>query len=914
MDGLKGGVVVSNWSGELSDGAVLLTVNQRLSRHHMQLYQSWQLQAGNKWWETPAILPFRSWMSDLHKQSVSMGLSELSLMPALLVQQAWRNIIDDDHSLHLLDPAGAARSALRSWELSCVWKCYNREDHYLSADQFAWQRWMLRYRAWLEQQSAIDDALLADELVHVLNKASRAQLDVLLPTCLILDGFLQLPTQLADLAERVRACGTNVNVHRPTATAVVHENIYSDEESELLSIAAQMRSELEHAPNQSLGLVIPDLQQRRDAVVRAFERIFYPTRSPAEIRKERTAYEISLGQPLGEQPVVAAALLLLRLSASTINADELSFVLLTPYCTAAVAEMRRREQLDRRLRDKRIRSLNLAQFSTELYKGSRLKPALDELGKRRKLKSTTLTDWANRFSVWLEILGWPGKSIDTEEYQAVSAWLECLDDMQLLDSGKSVRFDNAMAQLKTLTTERVFQLETPPTPIQVMGRLESHGLEFDCLWVAGLDTEQWPPPGSPSAFLSFTEQKACNIPDSSAALRLALAEREFSLWSSQTPLLIASSVQLRDGKELSRASLPAVSASGENRSIAQPGIARLAQLVKADDPLSTLSQSLHVEVIDDSYAPRIDAGTQIGGGARLFENQALCPFRAFALHRLKIRPLEEVGLGLDARQHGTLLHAALELFWTRTKTHACLAALSEDELDETLLQVVNESMQEHDVPSELRSLELTRLTGLLRDWLIRCELARAPFEVMQLEARQEIEYGGIIMNVVIDRIDKVDDALVVIDYKTGVHNKVGTWADLRISNPQLPLYVLTDEEISAASFAQVAANKCRFLGVASDEQTLPGVSTKIRGGTRSNASEEPPVSWEAWRAHWQSSLDAIALELRQGVATVTPMKSACTHCELKSLCRVSTDTIIEAEQGAVDTQSHAVAGDEQAAS
>lgn len=893
---------VDNWSKSVSEGAVLLTVNQRLSRHHMLQYQRWHVQADNTWWETPSILPFRSWMSELHKRALGMGLSERTLIPALLVQQAWSNIIESDASVQLLDTEGAARSALQSWELSCVWKCCNQEDQYLSADQFAWQRWMVQYRTWLDQQSGIDDALLPDELVAILGKANSSQLQALLPATLILDGFLQLPTQLAELIDVVKGCGTDVEVHKPQACALVHDVSYSDDETELLSIATQMRAELEHSSHQSLGLVVPDLQQRRDAVVRAFERVFYPAMSPLEIRREQPAYEVSLGQSLSDQPVVSAALSLLKLTAASISGSELSAVILTPYCEAAKAEVRRREQFDRRLRDRRIQSLDLAQFSNELYAGSRLKPAITRVLKRRKLTGATLSDWAGRFSVWLELLGWPGKSIDSEEYQAVSAWMECLDDMQLLDDGKQLRFDRAYAQLKTLAAERIFQIETPATPIKVMGRLESHGLGFDCLWVAGMDAEQWPPAGSPSAFLSIAEQKRCMIPESSAALRLALAEREFSLWASRTPLLIVSSVMLRDGKELSRAALPQITASAENREVAQPGIARLAQLGKPVDPMNTLAQSLTLDAVEDFYGPEIAAGTKVGGGARLFENQALCPFRAFALHRLKIRPLEEVGLGLDPRQHGTLLHAALEQFWQRIRTHEALSELEEEQLEATLTEVVQDTMQEHDVPPRLRALELVRLTRLLHDWLVQCELPRVPFEVVELEQSQRIEHGGILMDVIIDRIDKVDGALVVLDYKTGVHNKVSTWADERIANPQLPLYVLTDEEIAAASFAQVASNQCRFIGVASDEQTLPKVATKVRGAKTDKNTDEPIASWPEWRTHWKTSLDAIAQELRSGIATVTPMKNACTHCELMSMCRINTDVASESEEDSVGAQ------------
>ena len=881
-----------DWNEQINDGAVLLTVNQRLSRHHMQRYQQWQLDIGHSYWETPAILPYRSWLTSVHRQALALGLSDVTVVPALLAQQAWRKIIDSDVSVQLLDTAGAARSATQAWELSCAWQCANPEDHYLSADQYTWQRWMSRYRSWLDAREAIDEPLLAEELIAVFTRASHLQLQSLLPRSLILDGFLQLPRQVDKLIEAVKANGTEVRVHTPEPKAHLLRRRYADDEAELLSIATQMRTELEHNQHQLLGLVVPDLQQRRDSVVRAFEQVFYPGMSPLAIRAQRPAYEISLGQSLGEQPVVANALLLLQLCARSIRGNELSTVLLSPYWLAAQTEARRREQLDRRLREKRIRVLSIEQLSTVLYKGSRLTPAIKKLTRVRKMRSTTLTDWATRFSLWLKTMGWPGESsVDSEEYQAVSAWLECLDDMQLLDEGESVAFSTAIDQLRTLASERVFQLETPATPIQVMGSLESHGLEFDCLWVTGLDGEQWPPAGSPSAFLLISEQKACNVPDSSAAQRLALAEKEFRLWASQAPLLVTSSAEIRDGKELIVATLPEFDAAEKLDARGQAMLTRIEEFTLATDPATLISQSMALDTIRDDYGPELPAGTKVDGGARLFENQALCPFRAFALHRLKVRPLEEVGLGLDPRQHGTLLHGALELFWQQVRTHEHLMSLDHEALDSVLHDVIEQSMQSEEVPDEFQALELIRLTALLRDWLMQCEAPRQPFEVVQLESKQRIEHGGVLMDVVIDRVDKVDDALVVIDYKSGANNRVTTWADERISNPQLPLYVLTDEDMTAASFAQVASNQCKFIGIASDERILPKVSTKLRASGRGDGAGEPISDWSQWRAHWRNSLDNIAQELRQGIATVSPMKNACTYCELISLCRIDDETI-----------------------
>lgn len=874
---------------QVINGAVLLTVNQRLARHRSLEYQVWQQAQGLLWWETPEILPFRSWMLALHAKYLALGESEKTLLPDLLQQRVWQSCIESDDAVSLLDTEAASRGAKRAWDIACAWDCHPKEDDYLPLDQYTWRRWQLSYSAQLNQLGCIDEASLADHLREILNAGSGRQE---LPKHILLDGFLQLPPQLQSLVATLESAGVLVELLDVESNAAVHHVEYEDDGRELTGVATQMRREIEHDPGQRLGLVVPDLQNKRAEVLRAFDQVFFPAMSPAQIREKGRPYDLSIGMPLSDTAAVQAALSILRLCISEVQGSDISALLLSPYLAGKANDSHAKEQLDKRLREQRVRKITLDTLAVLLQgKGSFSKP-VNKLIKLRKLSKATLSTWASRFSQWLTVLGWPGSGMDTEEYQAVSAWIECLDDLQLLDNNEGVSASSAFHLLSRLARDRVFQVETPATPIQIMGRLESHGIDFDCLWVTGLDSEQWPPTGSPTPFLPIAQQKLSGVPDASASARLELAEREFLRWCSQAPLIIASHCVSRDGKELEAAHLPDVVASDKNQSMAASRIDRLRAYTPFDTPVNALRASLQLERIADNYGPAMPSGTEARGGARLFENQALCPFKSFALHRLAIRPLEEAGLGLDPRQHGTLLHHALELFWDNVKTHAQLVAMDEDTFHDVLLVVINKAIGELGVPVELQELERTRLLSLLKEWLAGQEAIRADFTVESLELRQTIEHGGVVMNVMLDRIDNIDGQLVVVDYKTGVSSKVNTWADKRIVNPQLPLYVLTNEAIKGATFAQVARNQCKFIGVASEADMLPRVKTTVTKSRNGEATERELESWEDWRLHWKEALDTVAGEVRQGLASVTPMNHACTHCDLKSLCRVGEETLL----------------------
>ena len=100
----------------------------------------------------------------------------------------------------------------------------------------------------------------------------------------------------------------------------------------------------------------------------------------------------------------------------------------------------------------------------------------------------------------------------------------------------------------------------------------------------------------------------------------------------------------------------------------------------------------------------------------------------------------------------------------------------------------------------------------------------------------------------------------------------------------------SNENVQGVSFAQVVQNDMKFKGLTSEAGMLPRVTEKLRA---SNTLE----SWDEWREHWRASLELLAAEIREGLATITPAKKACAFCELKPLCRYRADDSDSSEGG-----------------
>ena len=132
-----------------------------------------------------------------------------------------------------------------------------------------------------------------------------------------------------------------------------------------------------------------------------------------------------------------------------------------------------------------------------------------------------------------------------------------------------------------------------------------------------------------------------------------------------------------------------------------------------------------------------------------------------------------------------------------------------------------------------------------------------------------------------DRIDRVNDGVLFVDYKTGYAADPKHWDSARPDDPQLPLYALLPEpsELKGLAFAKVRTGRAmQWLGYQAEEGILP--KAKVRDFT--DLIEE-----------WRATLTQLAEDFAAGRADVNPKDSAlnCSHCAQHLLCRVDRDAL-----------------------
>jgi len=188
-------------------------------------------------------------------------------------------------------------------------------------------------------------------------------------------------------------------------------------------------------------------------------------------------------------------------------------------------------------------------------------------------------------------------------------------------------------------SEAVFQPESPPVPVQVLGAFEAEHLPFDHLWFANLSDERWPLPANPSPWLATGLQRAWQVPLASADLALAAARRQLARLAAQCgEMVVSHAAQEADREVLPSALIESITCHAfESLATATAPLPLLLARDVAPAPLT----DTQVRPLD------ADAAAAVRGGSLVFRDQSACAFRAQAVHRLHATPLAVPAPGLD---------------------------------------------------------------------------------------------------------------------------------------------------------------------------------------------------------------------------------------------------------------------------
>ncbi len=635
-----------------------------------------------------------------------------------------------------------------------------------------------------------------------------------------------------------------------------------------------------------IAVIIPQLANQQPSVFRIFQREFQPVTQLSPKKQLPGGFNFSVGENFKDLAVICTLKHWLGIFCNG-RKEHWTALLGDPFCIGYEQEKYSRAHLKQQLlvlKKDCLSSRNflewvLTEDISQLKHWIKLTHKLVAMDKS-KPKRQYPSQWSNWFQDFLNLISWPVQQMqDSITYQALDQWYQLMRSLNKMDRvcGKInlVSFERLFDEI---ISQQGFQPETPKAHVHVLGTLEAIGLSFDFIRITGCQADIFPSVASPNPFLPIGLQRDREMPNATPQRELDFVHTLFSGFRNLCGN-ISYSYAVADGDTLLLPS-PLLNQF------------RVAPLIPQSLPESWLDvQQLVAKNLirwqDDFGLPL--SHFEVRSGVSILKDQAACPFRAYARHRLQVESLEIEQPGISAIQRGNWVHQSLEMVWRRLGNHQNLLAKTSEELQLLVQQCVEEtivkrSRKPYQKKSQLVDYEIFRTVLLVLSWL-EIDKSRTAFIRVELEKESQAKIGGLSFKVRVDRVDTLADAnKIIIDYKTG-KPKLSSWDEQRMDEPQLPLYALIEQKISAIAFAQLNREACKLMGYGNN-----------------NIRDKGIINLENWSDQldiWKNNLQQLAQEYIDGVATVTPRTGACDYCDLLHLCRLNAR--VEVTEQAVKT-------------
>lgn len=792
-------------------------------------------------------------------------------------------------------PEKTATQAKKAWDLLHEYQLTDElaKNKLLFDRQFL--KWYGQYQRWLDKACYIDTALLPEFIIKNIQH-------IKLPEKIILFGFDFINPQIKQLLKILTAYGCIVEKHTPEyKNNQALRCIAFDTPNEELTTALQWAA-YQSKQNKKVAVVVPDLLARRQQVIRQLKKITQP--SGTALNDGPDTFFVSGGTPLIKEPIIADALLVLTLLTGEITLANAVALLLSPF--VLTQEGQRSEQavvaneLVCNVVEDNITIQALAKQTAKLQTFS------DNIKRIQQLSATDkkpLAHWCELFNQALTIMGWTSlTNLNEQQIDALQLFLNQLLTQDTRDT-LAISVSRAVQTIAFIATQTLFSAKMPASNLNVLGCYEALMEPFDALWLVGATADVFPANLSPNPYIPFSLQKNYQLPGASSSHEYTEANilcRRFKQFSQQTYFSFASShdsgekqpsVFLSDIVPIHKVNIKNdvsadISHTLNNLSFEKntPIVCHTSQRLNVYvDKKSSMSLE-HTQpplspLPTDVQAPPFTG--KIKGGSSVLQNQAACPFKAFAINRLGIKPLNEPLPLFHPLIRGTLSHRVLELFWQNHQNRQQLKILTTPSANPVITTIIDKTLKEYFTKKELNryqaffNLEKQRLHQLMQEYLAQ-ESLRPPFTVIACESQETLALSDLTLRLTLDRLDELENkTLLLIDYKTG-QVSIQDWLDERIDAPQLPLYTLNlPSNLAGIAYLRLKAGEIRYQGISGDDLKIKGIKT---------LGQE---HWQSLRATWQQSLSTLAAEFTQGIATVTPKTAkSCQNCPLPHLCRI----------------------------
>ena len=779
---------------KIKNNEIILTVSQVLARDLINEYDKSQLRLKKQAWATPKIFFWRDWLKNRYLNSTDVGnlLIIDNNISHLLWEQCFQSVLSDPLA-NINRLASEAQDAFRQLCDFCVpfteiTELENSEETQLFSSV------LQLYVEKITKNNWLDSSMLAN---HLLQYDPEEWLNPKDDKSLSLVGFYE-PLPILDQLNTALQSNIEINyMNYAQPASIAGKNSYKDIEAEFRSVGAWARKMLQGHPESKIAVLINDAHQSREIRYLIMEGLSpgWQYNYPHQASLINNRYE----GHINNYPIIFNCLLLLKWYQSALSSKEIS--LLVRSSLFQDINVAGSHSIESKLRLLPERDWQIEEF-IEKFKLDSSPDELEVISKlvvfeKTKISRNTnklIRDWFDIVSADLESLGWPGIDNPTNtDYQLLTRWQDLLNEIEstqiIYDKVSLVYVIN---RLLNSIENTVFQPEDPLSAITILSFDDAVGMEFDYLWMSGMDNENWPKNLKSSALISSVIQRQYNLPNMQSSASIATQKKLLKSLSSAAANINYSYSINKNDLLLEFTSMIDV---GDNTQI-------------CSDPdwylLPFLSQNT-IEVKEN--VPKVQNIEYLAGGVNTIQAYLSDPFSSFVGGRLSVKPLDKFVVGISPFLRGSLLHDSLAELFSIKLSSKDIQSWSENEKKQRIRKAVSLTYDKdinssgNPILKRLFQLEKSRSELLLANFLAN-ELNRDYFEIQGIEEKLNFTYANLKLSLRVDRVDVYqDNTSHVIDYKTGNSGKAIINSDNAISSIQLFVYAAAiQNQPATASF------------------------------------------------------------------------------------------------------------------
>jgi probable DNA repair protein len=869
---------ITGYRTHLIRGTLIITPNRRIRAKMLQSYGQAMIVEGHRTWDTPNVHSLEGWVRQQYETAIYQKTDLVDGHCVLTADQEtsiWEQVVQTAQAESgILNHRAAAEQAAKAYKTLALWQepVINEVFHETTATE--------AFAIWVQHFESICKLMNVTPAARVPQIVLEGYQQGILPkeSEIILVGFDDVPP----VYESIFATGTDQIERQEVApvpdgkTSVVPA---MDERDEIRLSAMWAQSMVVRDPNATIGVIVPDLGQRRDEVHRTFASILDPNHLRVDVNNYAPVFNISAGEPLYSMPLMVAAMDILSLNRPELATGTVQRLMMSPLIGGGVHESEIRAKVWRTVAQRKDKVVRRETLLADIGKAGTLKAVLNAAIAAIASPETVKlpSQWAADIADQLSAAGWPGDgALNSVEYQVVKAFHRVLHEMAGNDAVlESVSLSKALKVLNRLVKNTPFQPETKDSPVQVLGALEGAGLNFDYVWIMGMRDDKWPAAPSPSPFIPIHLQRARNMPNASPERELQFTRSLTNRYSTAGKQVIFSYPLNDKENEVTPSSMITMYPEVERTAIVE-------HFLPAHEFWAP-ARGVSSMTAEEQAVPFVGPEGRMNGGVGLFKDYFLCPFRGFARHRLRVQELEAPEEGVDHAVRGQLSHLMMYNVWDTLKDHASLISAMEDpEQFEALLRGCAESTVEgwersSHLSSRVQALEVSRLVTMALSWL-QIDAARSPFRIVEMEADAVVDVHGVKIKIKRDRVDEIfGKGIAVIDYKENAPSLSG-WNPDTMHEPQVPIGALTLDnpgEVVAVAFGALNRDKQALKGFATDPDVSPSMEV------------QSPAAFSDVKEKWDEALKGVSAKILAGNVDIDPVSEnvACAKCELRAVCR-----------------------------